>query len=163
MPVLPQPLSLNPLKNTAKVDEVHYSADFDNLYSKMDDFHKFFRTGKVSYNMLRYIPGLAKVGYQGQLYSTETKRRYTDDTYKNKKVMEFNIQLTEGHYTNFQNVHICFPLKVKLTADNNNDITAGVITVNNFFAHWIKEIDIKRYRKNIPIVPLTNSRYLPIL
>ena len=30
--VLPQPLSLNPLKDTGKVDEVDYSADFDNLY-----------------------------------------------------------------------------------------------------------------------------------
>ena len=26
--------------------------------------------------MLKYIPGLAKVGYQGQLYLTETKRKY---------------------------------------------------------------------------------------
>ena len=32
MPVLPQPLSLNPLKDMAKVDEVDYSADFGNLY-----------------------------------------------------------------------------------------------------------------------------------
>ena len=33
-------------------------------FSKMDDFEKFFKTGKVSYNMLRYKPGLAKVDYQ---------------------------------------------------------------------------------------------------
>ena len=32
MPVLPQPLSLNPLKDNAKVDAVDYSADFGNLY-----------------------------------------------------------------------------------------------------------------------------------
>ena len=47
IPVFPQPLSLNPLKDMAKVDEVDYSADFDNLYSKIDDFDKFFRTRKV--------------------------------------------------------------------------------------------------------------------
>ena len=68
MPVLPQPLSLNPLKDMAKVDKVDCLADFDALYSKMDDFDKFFRNGKASYNMLRYIPGLAKVGCQGQLH-----------------------------------------------------------------------------------------------
>lgn len=33
-------------------------------FSKMDDFENFFKTGKVSYNMLRYKPGLAKVDYQ---------------------------------------------------------------------------------------------------
>ena len=32
MPVLPQPLSPNPLKDMTKVDKVNYSADFDNLY-----------------------------------------------------------------------------------------------------------------------------------
>ena len=31
MPILPQPLSLNPLKDMAKVDEVDYLADSDNF------------------------------------------------------------------------------------------------------------------------------------
>ena len=64
----------------------------------MNDFDKFFRTGKVSYNMLRYIPGLAKVGYQGQLHSTETKRKYADNTYGNKKV-SYRIQLSTNERT----------------------------------------------------------------
>ena len=51
----------------------------------MDGFDQFFQTGKISYNMLKYIPGLAKLGYQGQLYSTETKRKYAHESYKNKK------------------------------------------------------------------------------
>ena len=63
MPVLPQPLSLNPLKDKANVGEINYLSNFDNLYSKMVGFDNFFRTGKVSYNMLTYMPGLAQVGY----------------------------------------------------------------------------------------------------
>ena len=31
------------------------------------------------------------------------------------------------------------------------------ITANNFFAHWIKEIDIKRLGDDIPILPTTNT------
>ena len=92
-----------------------------------------------------------------QLYSTETKRKYPDESYKNKKVIEFKVQLNANYNTNFRNVHLCFPIKIKSAADNDNDIAAGVITVNNFFAHWIKEIDIKRYGDNIPILPLTNT------
>ena len=80
-----------------------------------------------------------------------------DDTYKNKIVIEFNVQLTKGHYTNFQNVHLCFLLKFKSAADNNNNLAATIVTVNNFFAHWVKEIDIKRYSDDIPIPPLTNT------
>ena len=37
----------------------------------MDDFDKFFNTGKICYNMLKYIPGLTKIGYQGKLSGTE--------------------------------------------------------------------------------------------
>ena len=129
MPVTPQPFALNPLKDMVQVDEIDYSADFDNLYSRMDDFDKFFQTGKISYNLLKHIPGLAKTAYQGQLHSTETKRKYADDSYKNKKVIEFNVQLTANQYTNFQNVHLCFPIKVKLVTDEDNDITAGTISL----------------------------------
>ena len=49
MPVLPQPLSLNPLKDMAKVDQVDYLADFDNLYSKMDDFDSFCQNRQFSF------------------------------------------------------------------------------------------------------------------
>ena len=95
--------------------------------------------------------------YQGQLHLTETKRKYADETYKNKKVIEFNVQLIANHYTNFQNVHLCFPIKIKSAVNNDNDTRAGVTLVNNFFAHWIKEIYIERYGDDMPILPLTNT------
>ena len=140
-----------------KVDEVDITADFDNLYSKIDDFEKFFQSGKVSDSMLRYIPGLAKNDYHGQLHSTETKRKYVGDSYKNKKVIELNVQLTKGRCTNFQNVHLCFLLKFKSAANNDNNLDAPTVTVNNFFTHWVKEMDIKRYSDEILILPLTNT------
>ena len=31
-----------------------------------------------------------------------------------------------------------------------------MITANNFFVHWLKEVDVKRYGHNIPILPLNN-------
>ena len=34
---------------------------------------------------------------------------------------------------------------------------ATEITVNNFFAHWIKEIDIKQLGDDTPILPTTNT------
>ena len=129
----------------------------------MDDSEKFFKSGEICYSMLRHIPGLAKIGYQGQLYSTETERIYADDTYKNKKVREFNVQLTKGHYTNFQNIYLCFPLKFKSVADNNSNLAATTVTVNNLFAHWVKEIHIKRYGDDILILPLTWSISIDIL
>lgn len=67
------------------------------------------------------------------------------------------MQCTKIQYTNFQNMHLCFPIKLKSAADNDNDIALGIITVNNFFRHWIKKIDIKGYGDVIPILALTNT------
>ena len=132
MPVTPQALTLNQLKDAAKVNEIDHSADFDNLFSMMDDFDKFFRNGKISYNVLKYIPGFAKAAYQGQLEKTETKRKYADDSYKGKEIIEFDIQLAGNEYTNFHKIHLCFPIKIKPAADNDNDITGGYIPLNDF-------------------------------
>ena len=48
-------------------------------------------------------------------------------------------------------------MKFKSAAGNNNNIAAGVIAVNIFFAHLIKEIDIKRYGHDILILPLSST------
>ena len=45
---------------------------------------------------------------------------------------------------------------IKSKADN--DIPANTIAVNNFFAHCIKEIDIKRYGNELQILPTDKSR-----
>ena len=58
---------------------------------------------------------------------------------------------------NFHGVHLVFPMKITKKSNVANNIHATEITVNNFFAHWIKEIDIKRLDDDIPILPTTNS------
>ena len=88
-----QPLTLNSLKDMVQDYEINYTSDFDDLYSKIDNLDQFFQTGKIFCNMLKYILGLAKIGYQGQLHSTKTKRKHRDESHKNKKITEFNVQL----------------------------------------------------------------------
>lgn len=38
-----------------------------------------------------------------------------------------------------------------------NDIDANMITVNDFFAYWIKEKDIAKYGDNLQIVPINTT------
>ena len=47
VPATSQPLALNPLNNMVQVDELDYSADFDNVYLRMDNFDNFFKTRKI--------------------------------------------------------------------------------------------------------------------
>ena len=58
---------------------------------------------------------------------------------------------------NFHNLHIVFPLKIKKSTDDYDNLDATLITVNNFFAHWIKEIDIKKLGDDTPVLPTTNT------
>ena len=95
--------------------------------------------------------------YQGQIKGTIEKKAYANDTYKDLKTAEFNIQLSSNQYMNFHSVHLVFPMKIKKKTNDANDLANTDITVNNFFAHWIKEIDIKRLGDDTPILPTTNT------
>ena len=157
VPIFAPSTSLNPLKDAAGVAAVDYSTDFASLDKKIDNFMKLFDQGKGPGELVRYIPGLTKPLFQGQIDGTQEKKAFADDTYKDLKTAEFTIQLSSNHYMNFNNVHIVFPLKIKKKTNVANDILATEITVNNFFAHWIKEIDIKRLGDDLPVLPTTNT------
>ena len=47
VPATSQPLALNPLNNMVQVDELDYSAAFDNVYLRMDNFDNFFKRRKI--------------------------------------------------------------------------------------------------------------------
>ena len=53
-----------------------------------------------------------KPAHQGQLEGTLTKKTYADDTYKQHRVAEFKVKLTNNQYMNFHNVHFVFPVKI---------------------------------------------------
>ena len=105
MPLLPPAPTLNPLKDAAEVEAIDYTAHFENLLGWFDAHTKFYNTGKTKNGSVRYIPGSAKPGHQGQIDGRLTKRAYTDDTYKGLKDAEFNIKLTNNQYMHFYKVY----------------------------------------------------------
>ena len=145
------------MKDAVDVTSVDYTAQFDGLVKKADNLQNFIEKGQAEGPLIRYLPGLAKPLYQGQIKGTIEKRAYDDDAYKDLKTAEFNIQLSSNQYMNFHNVHLVFPMKIKKSTNVANNLMATDITVNNFFAHWIKEIDIKRLGDDTPILPTTNT------
>ena len=74
-----------------------------------------------------------------------------------KETLKFNILLASNMYTNYSSLIIVLPIQIKKAADASADIDATLITVNNFFAHWLKEFDIKRYPDDIHILPTNNT------
>ena len=156
-PTNPPASSLNLLRDAQGVTSIDYSSQFDGLVKKLENLQHFIEKGTGESGLLKYLPGLAKPIYQGQLKGTNEKKSYADDSYKDLKTAEFNIQLSQNQYMNFHNLHIVFPLKIKKNTNVANNLNATDITVNNFFAHWIKEIDIRKLGDDTPILPTTNT------
>ena len=50
-------------------------------------------------------------------------------------------------------MHICFPIKIKRAINEANNIDDDLITVNNFFAHCIKEISVMCYGNGKQLMP----------
>ena len=65
MPILPLPLTINPMKDAAKVEAIDYTADFKNLFGRFDTYTTFYNTGKTKNDLVRYITGLTKPAHQG--------------------------------------------------------------------------------------------------
>ena len=149
--------TLNPLKDAAGVVSVDYSSQFNSLSKKVQNLKNFVEDGSAEAGMLEYLPGLAEPKYQGQIKGINERKAYADETYTNLKIAEFNIQLSNNEYMNFHNLEIVFPMKIKKKTNDGNNLDATLITVNNFFAHWIKEIEIKKLGDDQPILPTINT------
>ena len=66
--------SLDPLEDALGVDLVDFSADIDNLLKKLDKITDLYENGTIDSDLLRYIPGMAKIMYQGQIDWIQTKK-----------------------------------------------------------------------------------------
>ena len=78
--------------------------------------------------------------------------------YKDLEIFDFQLLLDKNLYTNLNSVHFVFPIKFKKRSDINVDIGTDLITVNIFFAHWIKEISITKYGTNKELTPTTTPQ-----
>ena len=128
---------LNPIDRT--------TSNYNDSKEKVQKIRDLINMGKYDADLAKYIPGLLDLAIQGMLDDVDTREKVAQPSYKDKEQLDFQILLTENYYVNPNNIHICFPIKIKKKSSHNSDIDSDIITVNNFFAHWIKEISITKY------------------
>ena len=102
-------------------------------------------TGEYDADMAKYIRGTLELVFQGMIEDIDTKEQPAHISYIDMEKLEIQIMLINNYYTNPNSVHICFPIKIKEATNNDANTDTAVITVNNFFAHLIKEINITKY------------------
>ena len=92
------------------------------------------------------------------LENVTTGEQAADSSYVDMQNLELRLLLTANHYTNPNSFHLCFPIKIKKLTNKNNNIDKALITVNNFFTHWLKKINVTRYSDYVQLFP-TSSPY----
>ena len=99
--------------------------------------------GKADASLIRYLPGGSKVLRLGKIFNIFSKKAHASSIYIDKKTLEFTVELAANMYTNYSMMMLVVPIYFKISIDKTADV--DVVTVNNFFARWLKEIDIRRY------------------
>ena len=145
---------LNPINDARRSTAIdRTTSNYDDTKEKVKKIRDLINMGKYDADLVTYIPGLMDLAIQGMLDDIDTREKVVHPSYKDKEQLDFQILLTENYYVNPSNIHICFPIKIKKQSNNSSDIDSDLITVNNFFAHWVKEISITKYGSDKELPP----------
>ena len=92
--------------------------------------------------------------FQGMFEDTDAREKVAHSSYADMEELDFQILLADKYYVNPSSTHICFPMKRKKFSNVATDIDADLITVNNLFAHLVKEISISitKYGSNKELI-----------
>ena len=142
---------INDIRRSTAIDRT--TSNYNDAKEKVQKIRDLISMGKYDADLAKYIPGLMDLAIQGMLDDIDTREKVAHPSYKDKEQLDFQILLTENYYVNPANIHICFPIKIKKKSNNSSDIDDDLITVNNFFAHWVKEISITKYGSDRELPP----------
>ena len=77
-----------------------------------------------------------------------------DTAHKDKETLNFELIVEKkNYYTNLKGFHLCFLVRTRKSSNVTQDLHPNLLPVNNFFAHWIKEVDIITYGSNKSLIP----------
>ena len=93
---------------------------------------KLIETGTYDADITKYIPGTLALIFQGMLEDLDTKEQPAHSSYRDMENLDFQILLTDNYYMHPKSIHFCFPMKIKKLSDDDDNIDAELITVNNF-------------------------------
>ena len=79
------------------------------------------------------------------LEDIDTREKVAHPSYTDMEQLDCQILLTFSYYINANSIHIYFPMKIKKKINQNLDIESNLITDNNFFVHFVKEISVTKY------------------
>ena len=146
--------TLNPINDARRSTGIdRTTSNYNDAQEKVQKIRDLIDIGKYDADLAKYIPELMDLAIQGMLDDIDTREKVAHLSCKDKEQLDFQILLTENYYVNPSNIHICFLIKILKKSNNSSDIDGDLITVNNFFALWVKEISTTKYRSDKELPP----------
>ena len=96
---------------------------------KVDKLGNLWDKGKADASLATYIPALADVSTQRQIYSIVPKKAYAAQTYIDQKTLELNVILAANTYTNYSSMCVVLPIQIMKKTDETKNIDGTLITV----------------------------------
>ena len=158
--------TLNPYDNARRSTAIEKTAsNYNNAKEKVQKIRDLISQGKYDADLAKYLPGILELAFQGMLDDTDTREKFAYPSYKDMERLDFQIMLTKSYYVNPNSIHICFPIKIKKKSKSNinSDIDREMITVNNVFAHWVKEVSVTKYGSDKELPPAFNPTIIPMV
>ena len=146
--------TLNLWNNVSEVSSICKTSNLKDVFRKVDKLGDLWDKGTANANLIRYIPGWSNALRQGKIFNIVPKKVYATSTFSDKK-LEFTTELAANTHTNYSSMCIVLPIQIKKPTDKTANVNE--ITLNNFFCHWLKEIDTRRYSDDIRILPTNNT------
>ena len=123
-------------QNTSPLGNVGLSSAIDRTASgytdtgqKVKKIREFIGTGTYDADIARYIPGALQLVFQGMLADID-KEKPASASCKDMEQLHFQILLPDNYYVNPSSIHICFPMKIKKSANVATDVDDDLIPVD---------------------------------
>ena len=149
--------TLNPALDYSGVPAIDDEANLESIYGKIDKIGGFWKSGKADECLARYIPNLLPVTRQNQVTGTNPTKAFASVTYLDKKNLEFIIELEANTYSNYSSMELVLPIQITKNTTKKDQFDGDMITVNNFLARWITDIDIWWYPDDTRILQTNNN------
>ena len=147
--------TLTSLNDVSVIPAIDDTSNLKDVFGKTDKLRHLWDRGKADGSLIRYLPGGSKVSKQKKKLILFHKKRMHYQLTLIKKTRQFTVELAANTYTNYSKMTLFVPLNIKKSTDKNADV--DVVTVNNFFACWLKEADIRRYPDDVRILLMNNT------
>ena len=83
----------------------------------------------------------------------DTREKFAHSSHTDMEELDFQILLIDNYNLNPLSINICFAMKIKKSTNNSSEIDSDITTVNNFFAHFIKEISVTKSGSDKELIP----------